>query len=96
MDTDAYDALRNVHAKVQSSFLFSLLIYVGAYQESMESDQGRHKIGIQRIMKCYILPPYNKYGHVLDKYGHVLDFTQLEALVQTMYKRKDKKILSIN
>src|SRR5437667_12908541 len=35
MDADARDALRKaLHAKVQSSFLFGLLTYVDAYQES--------------------------------------------------------------
>ena len=37
----------------------------------------------------YELPLYEKYGHILDS-------TQLEALVRTMYKRKDQKILPVN
>ena len=50
MDADACDALRKaLHAKVQSSFLFGLLTYVDTYQESMESDRSRHKIGIQHF-----------------------------------------------
>ena len=50
MDADAQDALRKaLHAKVQSSFLFSFLTYVDTYQESMESNWSIRKISIQRF-----------------------------------------------